>query len=69
MDIVREIGAVIVKLLGVSFGLGLIAVILIWFGIIPMVAVIFQQIGGWLYLGLTALMIFMIIAVVRYVIK
>lgn len=69
MDIVREIGAIIFKLLGISFGLGLIAVVLIWFGIIPTVAVIFNNISGLVYLGLTALMILLIVGIVKYIIK
>lgn len=69
MDIVREIGAIIFKLLGISFGVGLIAVVLIWFGIIPTVAVIFNNISGLVYLGLTALMILLIIGIVRYIIR
>ena len=69
MEIIEAIGAIIVRLLGISFGIGLIAVVLVWFGIIPTVAVIFQNISGLVYLGLTALMVLLLIGIVRYVIK
>ena len=69
MEIIEAIGAILVRLIGIGFGIGLIVVVLVWFGIIPTVAVIFQNISGLVYLGLTALMILLLIGIVRYIIK
>ena len=65
-DIMRIIG----KVIGVVGGLGLIALVLIWFGAIPLVATIFEAVfTGWQLIALLAMMIAVIALIVKYVMK
>lgn len=61
-DIVR----VIAKIAGFAGGITLIGVIIMWFGCIPMVACIFNEISGGVFLGFSALMIVLIVLIIRW---
>lgn len=61
-DIIR----VIAKVAGFAGGITLIGVIIMWFGCIPMVATIFGEISGGMYLCFTGIMILLIVLVVRW---
>ena len=63
---IGDICRVIAKIAGFAGGITLIGVIIMWFGCIPMVATIFGEISGWMYLGFTAIMIILIVLVVRW---
>lgn len=67
MEILQEIGKVILGIVGLTFISGLIAVVLVWFGIIPTVAALFGHISGWMLLGFLTLMIFSIIIIVKLI--
>lgn len=57
------------KLAGLTGGLLLIALIIMWFGAVPLVAFIFGSISGWGLIGMTTLMIALIILVGHFVTK
>ena len=63
---IGDICRVIAKIAGFAGGITLIGVIIMWFGCIPMVATIFGEISGWMYLCFTAIMIILIVLVVRW---
>ena len=58
------------KLLGVAGGLALIALVLIWFGAVPITAAIFDAaFSGWQLIVLLAMMIAVICLIVKFVMK
>ena len=63
---IGDICRVIAKIAGFTGGIALIGVIIMWFGCIPMVACIFNEISGWTYLGFSALMIGLIVLIIRW---
>lgn len=63
---IGEIIKVIAKLLGFSTGIALICLVIMWFGCIPMVAAIFGQISGGMYLFFTVVMVALIVLVIRW---
>jgi len=67
MEILQEIGKIILGIAGLTFITGLIAVVLVWFGMIPTVAALFGHISGWMLLGFLTLMIFTIVLIVKLI--
>lgn len=57
------------RLAGLAGGLLLIALIIMWFGAVPLVAFIFGNISGWGLIGLTTLMVALIVLVGTFVMK
>jgi len=67
---VEDIMKVICRAIGVIGGLGLIALVLIWFGAVPLVATIFEAVfTGWQLIALLAMMIAVIVLIVKYIMK
>lgn len=67
---VEDILKVIGKVLGVTGGIALIALVLVWFGAVPIVAAIFDAaFSAWQLIGLLAIMITVIVLIVKYVMK
>ena len=50
-----ELFRLIGKVIGFTSGIAIIALIIMWFGCVPMVATIFGQISGWMYLLFTGI--------------
>lgn len=63
---IREIVSIIAKIAGFAGGIALIGVIIMWFGCIPMIACIFDEISGGVFLGFSALMIALIVLIIRW---
>lgn len=59
---------VIAKVCGVSGGLALIGLTIMWFGAVPMVACIFGDVSGGFLFGMMALMIVVIVLIVKFII-
>ncbi len=65
-DIIKLLG----KLLGVAGGLALIALVFIWFGAVPLVAMIFDAaFTVWHMIALFVVMVAVIVLIVKYVMK
>lgn len=61
---------VIGKLLCIAGGLGLIVLVIMWFGAVPLVACIFNAaFNGWQMIILLAMMIVVIGLIVKFIIK
>lgn len=63
---IGEFLRVVVRVAGFAAAIGLIGMIIMWFGCIPMVGMIFGQINGWMYLAFTAVMVGLLILIVRW---
>ena len=63
---ISELIRVIAKFAGASMGILLIAMIIMWFGCIPMVATIFGEISAGAYLAFTAIMVGLIVLVIAW---
>lgn len=57
------------RLAGLAGGLLLIALIIMWFGAVPLVAFIFGSISGWGLIGMTSLMVALIILVGSFIMR
>ncbi len=65
-DIIKLLG----KLFGIAGGLALIALVLIWFGAVPLVAMIFNAaFTAWHLIVLLTVMMAVIVLIVKYVMK
>lgn len=65
---IENIFRVIAKICGVSFGLALIGIVIMWFGAIPMVAAIFDQVSGWFMLCMFGMMVLTIGLIIKFII-
>lgn len=65
-----ELFSVIGKLLCIAGGLGLIVLVIMWFGAVPLVACIFDAaFSGWQLIVLLAMMIVVIGLIVKFIIN
>lgn len=65
---VEQIGRIIAKICGVSGGLALIGLVIMWFGVVPLVACIFGDFTGWMLIGMFILMIIVITLIIKFII-
>lgn len=63
---IAEFFKIIAKLAALTSGIVLIALIIMWFGCIPMIATITGELSGWMYLFFTALMVGLIILIMKW---
>ena len=64
-DLLKIIG----KVIGVTGGLALIALVMIWFGVVPLVAAIFDGLSFWALVGLFVVMIGTVVLIIERVMK
>lgn len=66
----NEILSVIGKILCIIGGVGLIVLVIMWFGAVPLVAYLFDSVlNGWQLIVLLAMMIVVIGLIVKYIIN
>ena len=63
----EQILRVISKICGVSGGLALIGLAIMWFGVVPMVGCIFGSVSYWMLLCTSILMIIVIVLIIKFV--
>ena len=67
---IKDVIEILGKIIGIAGGLALIALVLVWFGAVPIVAAIFDAaFTGWQLIALLAIMITVIVLIVKYIMK